>query len=52
MADGRIPKDLLYGELVQGNIPQRETTAVIRAYLQVGSEGLRNGPQQMGNLDL
>ena len=48
MADGRIPKDLLYGELVQ---PQRETTAALQGYLQAGSEGLRNGPQQMGNLD-
>ena len=45
MADGRIPKDLLYGEC-------RETTAVIQGYLQAGPEGLRNGPQQMGNPDL
>ena len=32
-----------------GKSPQRETTAVILGYLQAGSEGLWNGPQQMGN---
>ena len=41
MADGRIAKD---GELVwrisAGNVPQRETTAMIQGYLQAGSEGL------------
>ena len=47
MADGQIPKDLLYGELVQG---KRQTTAAI--HLQAGSEGPRNGSQQMGNLDI
>ena len=52
MADCWIPKDLLYGELVQGKATQRESTAAIKKYLQVGPEGLMNGPQQMGNLDI
>ena len=33
-----------------GKSPQ--TTAAIQGYLQAGSEGLRNGPQQMGNLEI
>ena len=35
-----------------GKATQRETTAVIQGDLQAGSEGLRNGPQQMGNPDI
>ena len=35
-----------------GKLPQRETTAVIQGHLQAGSEGLRNGLQQMGKLDI
>ena len=40
MADGR--------RISVGKLPQRQTTAAIQGHLQVGSEGLRNGPQQMG----
>ena len=47
MADDQIPKDV--GRISAGKLPQRETTAVIQGYLQAGSEGLRNAPQQMGN---
>ena len=35
-----------------GKSPQREAIAAIQGYLQVGSGGLRNVPQQMGNLDI
>ena len=35
-----------------GKAPQRKTIAAVQGYLQAGSEGLRNGPQQMGNLDI
>ena len=43
MADGWIPKN-----------PKRISSgkAAIQGYLQVGSEGLKNGPQRMGNLDI
>ena len=52
MADGWIPKDLLYGELVQGNRPRGRPQVAIQGYLQEGSEGLGNGPQQMGDPDI
>ena len=35
-----------------GKLPQREATAAIQGHLQSGSEGLRNGPEQMGNPDI
>ena len=53
IADSQTPKDFLYGELVQGNRPRgRQTTTAIQGFLQAGSEGLRDGLQQMGNPDI
>ena len=52
MADGWIPKKSHLRRIRAGKLPQRETIAAIQGDLQAGSENLRNGSQQMGNLDV
>ena len=49
MADSQVPK---VWRISAEKSLQRETTAVIQGYLQAGSEGLRNGPQQIGKFDI
>ena len=46
MDDGRIPKDILYSELYQGNASNRTSSFTQQGHLQARHEGLRPEPSK------
>ena len=52
MRPGRIPNDLLYGELAQGKCPQPQTSTAIQRCLPKGLKGRGYRPQHVGSCSL